>query len=691
MRDESAELPVFLSELRARVSDKCVEVSGAPGEEEQTAAFREEGFTHVLLETLEDLGQIVGSEACFFEKIVGRAKVRVNGWYWDEEEAQLDIFATIFRDAEEALNLAKGDIQKAVRQAAHLLEAARRRFHEQLEPASDAYGMLQRIHEVQGLIERVRIVVLADGIAADPGSVELALEGVDFKIDVWDHRRLYRAQASGLPYEPIVIDLEERFGKALACLAVPSDCGDYEAYLLIIPGTVLFSLYHEFGSRLLELNVRSFLMLRGKVNSGIRKTILEEPERFMAYNNGLCLTAEAITLARRQDGGVAIKGIRGLQVVNGGQTVATIHRTAQIDLANLSRVFVQAKLAIIKPNKIDELVPIISRFANTQNKVNEADFSANSAYHVRLQQLSETIWCPGEATRWFYERARGQYQVARAREGTTPRRRDVFDARTPSKQKFDKVLLARYVNAWDQLPHIVGRGGQKNFASFTQRVFDQFGADWQPDADHYKQLVGRAIVYKAAERIARQHAFTGYRANAVAYTVALVSWRTAGRVDLMEVWNNQEVSPPLGAVLIDWMPMVHDALVETAGSRNVTEWCKKEECWRKIQSLNISLPRGFLDELAEGQPLPNVGARSGKEGALSDDDRENIARVMQIPHTKWVELVSWGGSGKLASWQLGIATTLASYAAMSWSKVPSAKQAKQGVRIIAAAEGDGVK
>ena len=332
-------------------------------------------------------------------------------------------------------------------------------------------------------------------------------------------------------------------------------------------------------------------MLRGKVNKGIRRTILDEPEKFMAYNNGLCVTAESVELVSDSNGRLVIKGITGLQIVNGGQTVATIHRTARTDRADLSRVFVQAKITVIQPDQIDTLVPLISRYANSQNQINEADFSANSVFHVKLQQLSETVWCPGEASRWFYERARGQYQVARARDGTTPKRKKAFDAKTPSKQKFDKVTLAKYVNAWGQHPHIVGRGGQKNFAVFTQQLGQEYGADWEPDIDYYKAVVAQAIIYKTAERIARKHAFSGYRANAVAYTVALLSWRTAGRVDLLEIWDQQAVSEVLESVLWDWMPRVRELLVETAGDRNVTEWCKKEACWREVQNIDVELPQ----------------------------------------------------------------------------------------------------
>ncbi len=687
MSIDNHELSAFLAQLHARVSDRSTEVTGDPGEEVLGVAFREAAFTQVVLEMLEDIGQVSGAEDCFFEKLVGRQKVRVNGWNFEEDDTQLDVVTTILREPDSPSMVPRGELLRAARQASYLIPVARRGFHKEVEPASDVFAMLQRVHEVINRVERVRLIVLVDGTAVDPVGLEVDLDGVEVRIDVWDHQRLFRAQISGLPYEPIAINIKEWLGESLPCLEVPPETADYRAYLAIIPGTLLHNLYHEFGSRLLELNVRSFLMLRGKVNKGIRKTILEQPERFMAYNNGLCITAESLDLADLPDGRMAIRGITGMQIVNGGQTVATIHRAGHVDRADLSRVFVQAKITIVNKEQIGTLVPLVSRFANSQNKVNEADFSANSKYHVKLQQLSETVWCPGEATRWFYERARGQYQVARAREGTTPMRKKAFDSRTPSKQKFDKVQLAKYVNTWNQLPHVVSRGGQKNFAAFTQWLAREHSDDWEPDTAYYTEVVAKAIIYKTAEKIARRHAFTGYRANAITYTVALFSWRTAGRVNLSAIWAARQVSSAIESVLHDWMPEIHEAIVQTAGDRNVTEWCKKEECWREIQTIDLNLPRELLDELSEGQTLPNVGARSGQAGKLSEEDRESIARVMQAGPETWLHIVKWGtSSGKLKAWELGIATTLASYAAMEWTKVPSGKQAKHGVRMLAAAK-----
>ena len=186
---------------------------------------------------------------------------------------------------------------------------------------------------------------------------------------------------------------------------------------MLVPGQVLRSIYSDFGSRLLETNVRSFLQARGKVNRGIRDTIAMEPERFLAYNNGITLTAEAVELHNGESGKVVTK-LHGLQIVNGGQTTASLLASNR-GRADLAQVYVAAKLIEIEAGDVhDELVRNVSRYANSQNRISEADFSANDPFHVRIEELSRTTWAPAlegtqRQTKWFYERARGQYQDAK--------------------------------------------------------------------------------------------------------------------------------------------------------------------------------------------------------------------------------------------------------------------------------------
>jgi hypothetical protein len=179
----------------------------------------------------------------------------------------------------------------------------------------------------------------------------------------------------------------------------------------------------------------------------------------------------------------------------------------------------------------------------------------------------------------------------------------------------------------------------------------------------------------------------------VTYTLALLAYRTAGRIDLENIWNLQRVPGVVADAIYDWMPVVHEQLVTSAASRNVTEWCKREECWHKVQTIDVELPSTLEADLALGQPLPTVGDAGGKRGVgLSAADRENIARVMQISAGEWIHICGWGArSDALQPWQVGIATTLASYAAVGWTTVPSRKQALQAVEILRIADEGGAR
>lgn len=679
----------YLSTLSSRVSNQAIEAATGI-DDVGVVAFREEAFTEVVLATLEDLGQLADTQNCYFDRRLGRGIAKVNAWGLDEENGQVTLVTTIFRGLGTPASITRTELNQATDRALRVFSEACRDWFSEMEPASDAFDMMQRLHEVHDQVDRVRIVVIGDGIAVDIGNLDIGNDSLQVQADIWDLRRLFRADSSGRAYEPIEIDLVQWLGQPLPCIASPESEAGFDVYLAILPGNLLHQLYHEFGARLLELNVRSFLQARGKVNRGIRDTLKDEPSAFIAYNNGISATAEWVETASSGEG-LAITRLRGLQVVNGGQTVASIHRAKDRDKIDLSDVYVQAKLTVVRPEQVETLVPLISRYANTQNRVNEADFSANHPFHVKLQQLALTVWVPGEQSRWFYERARGQYEVAQQREGSTQAQLTRFKKANPPNQRFDKVSHAKYNNTWDLLPHIVSRGGQKNFVAFMQQLSKEHGARWEPDSAYYRDSIAKAIIFKHAERLARQHKFPGYRANAIAYTVALVSYRTAGRINLEHIWDEQLLSQALADTLDSWMTQIYDAFVESAAGRNVTEWCKKEDCWRHLQTLDLAVSAELEAELAEGQALPELPTGGSKSTAsLTTQDRENIARVMQISAEEWVHISGWGSrTGTLQPWQCGIATTLASYAAGSWARIPSDKQSKHGVKILAQADQEG--
>ena len=550
-----------------------------------------------------------------------------------------------------------------------------------MEVASDVYYMASRVHELKEQLDNIRIFILSNGISKLKQLDTNDIKGIPVKFEIWDIERLFRGMQSGLPHDEIEINFEEIFGEALPSLTMSQSPGDYKTYLTILSGDMIYRLYDDYGSRLLEFNVRSFLQARGKVNRGIRDTLREEPNRFMAYNNGLSITVDDLTTVVHPDGRQAISSARGFQIVNGGQTTASIHRAKKMDGVDISSVFVPAKITKVTGDTLDQLVPKISRFANTQNVIQMADFSANDPFHVEIERLSQTIWCPGEQSRWFYERARGQYQVAKARVGTTPARTRRFNEQTPPARKFSKTDLAKFINCWNQKPDLVSRGAQKNFNIFMQDLRIGKQLNWLPDEHYYKLLISKAILYKAVTRIIRKEQFPAYRSNIVAYLIAYISYRTGGQLDMDLIWQNQSLSGEFEELLHSWSHDINEKIRETASGKNVTEWCKKEECWNSIRTIPLSLPDQIPREM-KGHTEP--GKRRGRRAnPLTPNDFENIAECKKLSGEQWLKIHAWGvRTGLLEKWQCGIAHTLAGYAANGWDREPSQKQAKQAIAIM---------
>ena len=509
--------------------------------------------------------------------------------------------------------------------------------------------------------------------------------GKTWSFDIWDLERLSRLFQSGTPQAEVDIDLETIWSGPLPCVIMAASVTEYQSHLTIVPGELLFRLYDTYGARLLERNVRSFLQAKGKVNRGIRDTLRHEPDRFMAYNNGISVTAQAVELKQLPDGAPAIARIKGLQIVNGGQTTASIHRARKTDKADLSRVFVPAKISVVPLELLDSLAPLIAKYANTQNLVQMADFSANDPFHIELERLSKAIWMPGEQGKWFYERARGQYQVAQATEGTTPARLRRFKERTPPSRRFTKIDVAKYLNTWDQLPYCVSQGGQTNFVLFMQRLRETHAKDWVPDDAFYRNLIAKAILFNTTVRIVRSEGLPAYRANIVTYLIAALALKSGGQLDLKQLWDNQCASAALEALLRNWAHPVADALTTSAAGRNVTQWAKKVECWKAVMSTSLPLPEPMPAELhATVLEKKGWGIKPGEvRVALDPDELDAIAACRGTEVPDWIRILDWGQrTAALDPAQRQVASALANLAASGWPREPNAKQAREGRRII---------
>jgi hypothetical protein len=408
-----------------------------------------------------------------------------------------------------------------------------------------------------------------------------------------DIERLHRHWSQGKPRDELVVNFEEVSGGALPCVYVPREAEGYDYAMTVIPGEALRFIYEKYGARLLEANVRSFLSVTGKVNKGIRDTLKNEPERFMAYNNGIVLIADEVNLGRTKDGSVGILWLKGMQIVNGGQTTASLYFTQkknpEVDLA---RVRVPAKIIVLKSKNTENeeaLISDISKYANSQNSVKLSDLSANKPFHVEIEKLALSIYCPDGIGRWFYERAAGSYNVMLAREGTTPSKLRQIKESIPPARKITKTDLAKYLNAWGQLPHLVSLGSQKNFDKFMGQFTNQDGQTVIsiPDIAFYKQIVAKAILFKAVQKLIRPM-FPAFQANITTYTISLLANRLGDSIDLDKIWLQQDISPQLKQQVQAWAVDVDRVLHQSAAGRMVSEWAKKPECWEAVKNAHYS-------------------------------------------------------------------------------------------------------
>ena len=578
------------SEVRAQVS------------EQMTAGGylrAEEAFTDIVMQHMAENGMTFDPKPLHVEKKAGNAVLRLSGYAVSDSGEQLDLFVSCYSGDDEVKSITDTEIKTAAEQCIRFLDrAASGKLSPAVDPSDDVYELTLTIQECYAELDQVRIYVLSDRQAKSKRFKPRDIAGKSVRLEVMDIERLHRHWSEGKPRDELIVSFEEECGTALPCVYFPSDGEDYDYALTAIPGTVLRSIYERYGAQLLEANVRSFLSQSGKVNMGIRDTLRDAPERFMAYNNGIVLIADGAGLGRTADGSAGITWLKGMQIVNGGQTTASLYFTKRkypdIDLA---KVRVPAKIIVLHahdPDTEERLVTDISRYANSQNTVKFSDLSANKPFHVDLEKLALTTFCPDGTSRWFYERAAGSYNVMLLREGTTPAKLKQLKDAIPPARRFTKTDLAKYSNAWLARPHIVALGSQKNFAKFMADL-----ADNPPSLDvtAYKRLVAQILLFKAVHKAVLSD-YQSFQANITAYTVSVLALRLGSQLSLDSIWLRQGVSPQLLRYASEVASTVNNVLRDSAGARMISEWAKKEECWSAVSSHNYADPPKGIPELA---------------------------------------------------------------------------------------------
>jgi hypothetical protein len=540
---------------------------------------------------------------CHYTAKVGNANLRLSGYAVSEDADQIDLFISLYEPGDEIKPVPDAETKSAAEQCLRFLgKCADGSLLSTMDKSNDAYALALNIRDSYPKLDQIRVYILTNRQAKSKNFKSREVNGKTVKLEVMDIERLHRHWSEGKPRDELVVNFEEVSGGPLPCVYVPSEAEGYDYAMTVIPGEALRFIYEKYGARLLEANVRSFLSVTGKVNKGIRDTLKNEPDRFMAYNNGIVLIADEANLGRTKDGSIGILWLKGMQIVNGGQTTASLYFTQKKSPeVDLTHVRIPAKIIVLKSKNTENeeiLISNISKYANSQNSVKSSDLSANNPFHVEIEKLALSTYCPNGIGRWFYERAAGSYNVMLAREGKTPAKLRQLKDSIPPARKITKTDLAKYLNAWEQLPHLVSLGSQKNFDNFMIQFTDQASQNGVAllDITFFKQAIAKAILFKAVQKVIRPM-FPAFQANITTYTISLIAHRLKNKLDLDKIWQQQEISQQLKAQVQTWSVEVNRILLDSAGGKMVSEWAKKQECWETVRESKYPPLQSGIPEL----------------------------------------------------------------------------------------------
>lgn len=578
----------------------------------------------------------------------GAKPYQVDGYAWDVERGELHLAVCDYNPEPDLQTVHADRIDHLFKRATRFCElSGDPAFVYSLEESSPAFELATLICQARDRLSRVRCTIFSNArLATRRKTLEAGtVLGAQITCNIIDFARYLDILGAQGGSEPIELDVRELNGKLLPCLEAHDGDSNCHSYLIVMPASLLARAYGLYGSRLMEQNVRTFLQARTKTNQGIINTASESPDMFFAYNNGITATAGGLDVETDEAGNRGIARIRNLQIVNGGQTTASLLYASDRGRADLSRVFVQMKLSVIAPERLDEVVPLISRYANTQNKVSEADFFSNHPFHVEMQKISRRLAAPVaagslSATKWFYERTRGQYRNDTAMRSAADKRR--FEAEFPPSQVIQKTDAAKYHVSFIPEPHIVSLGAQKCFLEFAKEV----GKRWEESRPsfndtYFRDLVSKAIIFRWLDHSIGKaewyKADRGYKANIVTYTLGwLVSHlRMANReIDFDRVWKLQDVPEELAECLNRLAPVIAAILKSPPATHsNVSEYAKTPLCWRRVMSEKFEMPaslRNATIDFVQAKARLRTSSAQGKMDIDIEFDRMLVERLPQI-------------------------------------------------------------
>ena len=506
--------------------------------------------------------------------------------------------------------------------------------------------------------------------------------GKPLEINLWYPERFYEMEMTN-SNEPVVIDIPKDFSEVgvhgIPC--IKGDIGEnlgYEAYIAIIPGKLLAEIYIAYGSKVLEGNVRAFLGTSGSksVNNGIKRTINNDATKFFTYNNGIATTAKDVEV-ENINGQSLITKIEDFQIINGGQTTATLaDAVLKKNNVRLEGIYVPMKLTVIEDRETenedgvrfyDEMVQAIARYANSQNKVTAADLFSNDPFHIWMEKMSKKCLAPPARyaipTGWYYERSRKKYQQEQVKLRGDELKR--FLKKFPKDQVITKEQLGMYLTTVACKPHIVSKGKNWVMKEFGNDISKEYrGNNDSFNEFYFKKGICAAIIFRAVDNYLESHKDSekrptgfwykvgGYKLNIVPYTIAKILSKIPDGYSLNwnAIWQKQALSPAFMHEIEIVTKQTNDFICDSHGMI-VTEYCKKESTWEDYKADKTYTPSvAFMDELVPVS-LIKEEETSAKKEAKESNDLKVVMGVVALGPGYWSKLMDAGIRRSMLSYQ----------------------------------------
>lgn len=425
------------------------------------------------------------------------------------------------------------------------------------------------------------------------------------------------------------IDFRDSGG--LPCLVATFDAeGEPDVLLTVLPGEFLADLYDRRRDELLRRNVRIYLRQTRKVNREMAESARTQPSRFVALNNGISAVAAGASFNSDY---TRIETLDDLQIVNGGQTTATLHevwkdRRRPVNLADLK---VQAKITIIRSDTADgdEFAQKIALAANSQNRITMSDLLSGDPYERSLERISRErrYTSGGVQTGWYYERVRGQHAGLLAADR---RNEKAF----PTDQVIDKTHAAQYLLAWHGRPYHASLGGEKALKTFKDDMRRAAGDVPLAEAteEEFDRVVGLAILRREADGpIAAQGTMKPPLGH---YLLAWLAEHHSGDIDLLQIARTGTVPERLLPIIQQITPVISRIMrTQPAAVAHESERPKRKECWEAVRILSLpgndANPGNLRDYTRQDWQAALIWAEGKRNRVL----RERLLRARKIVQT----------------------------------------------------------